>query len=300
MDLNVISVSRDHQWVVCGTTKGASVWEAEIRQKVVTVEDGEPVYAVDVAPDCTKFVTGTSGEQVTIWSITTGEKLLGPLKHSGDGVNGVRFSPDGGRLATACSGDFTIRIFDAHNGHLLFSIVNPIPTGLSLPIAWSTHGQRLFAVSEDYKIKSFDSSTGSPLAEWEIHENSHDRMSIALSANGKFIASCAGRFVSFWDISTHTQLGIIEGTQNIQSIALSPDGCRLAAGSTDSGSSTIWNLRGILPDSYLVNNVSTQLLRSSTTLIHASSLCTRVNLLLQTVSAGSSCVHNDELIPIDV
>ena len=94
MDLNVISVSRDHQWVVCGSTKGASVWDEEI-QKVVTVEDGKPVYAVDIAPDCTKFATGTSEEQVTIWSITTGEKLVGPLKHGGDGV---RFSPDGGRL----------------------------------------------------------------------------------------------------------------------------------------------------------------------------------------------------------
>ena len=263
MDLYVISVSKDQKWVACGTTSGASMWDAELREKFVTVEDGEYVYSVDVAPDCTMFVTGTSRGQVTIWSITTGETLLGPLEHGGV-VMGVKFSPDGGRLATACFGDSTIRIFDAHNGDQLTSIENPIPAYSFLPIIWSTHGQRLFAVSKDYKIKSFDSSTGTgyPLAEWQIHQDSDGPMSIALSENGKFIASSAGRFVSFWDTSTHTQLGILEETHAIQSIALSPDGCRLATGSTASGSSIIWNLGGILPDSYLPGNVSTPSLKS--------------------------------------
>ena len=254
-----ISVSKDHKWVVCGATNGASVWDAELREKVAEVESGERVYSVDVAPDCTQFATGTGLKEVTVWSITTGEKLLGPLQHGGE-VIGVRFSPDGGRLATACYEDSTIRIFDAHNGDHLISFENLIPEGLHFPIAWSTHGQQLFAVYRDYKIRAFDSSTGSLFAEWKIHENNNGPMSIALSANGKFIASSAGCFISFWDTSTHTQLGIIEETHAIESIALSPDGCGLAAGSTDSGSSIIRDLRGILPDSYLPGNVSTPFL----------------------------------------
>ena len=254
MNMFAICVSKDQKWVACGTTMGASVWDAELREKVAEVEDGKDVFSVDVAPDCTKFATGTSGTQVTIWSITTGEKLLGLLEH-GDGIRGVKFSPDGGRLATACD-DSTIRIFDAHSGNQLISIKNPQPDYSYLPVVWSTHGQRLFVVSKDYKIKFFDSSAGSPLAEWQIHENSNGSMSIALSANGKFIASSAGCFISFWDTSTHTRLGIIEETHKIDSIALSPDGSRLATGSTDSGSSIIWDLRGILPDSYLPDNVS--------------------------------------------
>ena len=220
------------------------------------MEKGESVFSVDVAPDYTKFATGTRGKQVTIWSITTGEKLLGPLEHSGY-VMGVKFSPDGERLATASLRDSFIRIFDAQNGDQLISFENRIPDDSFLPIVWSTHGQRLFAVSEDYKIRLFDSSTGSPLAEWQIHENSNEAMSIALSANGKFIVSSAGRFVSLWDASTHAQVGIVEETRDIQSIALSPDGCRLATGSIESGTSIIWNLRGILPDSYLPGNVRT-------------------------------------------
>ena len=263
-----ISMSKDEKWIVCGTSSGASVWDAELREKVVEVtESEEAVLSVDVAPDCTKFAIGTFQRQATIWSITTGEKLLGPLEH-GNNVIGVKFSPDGGRLATACLGDSTIRIFDAYNGDQLISIENPIPSYSFLPIAWSTHSQQLFAISEDYTIKSFDSSTGSLLAEWKIHENNDGPISIALSTNGKFIASSAGRFVSFWDTSTHTQLGIVEETHDIHSVALSPDGCRLATGSRDSGSSTIWDLRGILPDSYLPGNVSTLFLKSIMTFIH--------------------------------
>ena len=281
IDMYAISVSKNRKWVVCGATNGASVWDAELREKVVEVEGEDSwVVAVDVAPDCTRFATGTSGkEEMTIWSITTGETLVGPLKHGGT-VRGVKFSPDGGRLATVCWLDRTIRIFDAHNGDQLISFENPIPDGSYLPITWSTHGQQLFAVSTEYKIKSFDSSTGSSLAEWQIHENSDGPMSVALSANGKFIASSAGRFVSFWDTSTHTQLGIVEETHQIHSIALSPDGCRLAAGSTDSGSSVIWDLRSVLPDAYLPGNVSTPFLKSTMTFIHESlSLYTRKSLV---------------------
>ena len=294
MTVYAISVSKDQKWIVCGTRDGATVWDAEFSEKVAEVESGEWVFSVDVAPDCTKFATGTRAGHVTIWSITTREKLLGPLEH-GDNVFGVRFSPDGERLAAAyyIYSDSTIRIFDAHNGDHLISIENRpgIPVNSFLPIAWSAHGQQLFVVSKDYKFKSFDSSTGSPRGEWKIHEksDSDDPMSIALSANGKFIASSAGRFISFWDTSTYTQLGIVEETQKIQSIALSPNGCRLAAGYTHSESSTIWNLRGILPDSYLPDNVSIPFLKSIMTLIHE---CTRVNILFQTVSAGSSCVQN--------
>ena len=267
MDLNAISMSRDHKWVVCGTSRtGASVWDTELREKVIEVEGAENVYAVDVASDCTRFATGTGNRKVTIWSITTGERLVGPLEHGGY-VRGVKFSPDGGRLATACSLDSTIRIFNAHNGNQLISIKNPVPGQNSfIPIAWLMDGERFLTTATDSKIKLFNSSTGSQLVEWKIHDNDDNHVSIALDANNKFIASCAGRFVSFWDSSTHTQIGIniVEDTDKIRSIALSPDGSRLASGSNDSGRINIWDLHGILPGSYLSTNVSITFLSSRT------------------------------------
>ncbi|KAF8558569.1 WD40 repeat-like protein [Imleria badia] len=261
MNLNAISVSRDHKWIVCGTTEGASVWDAELQEKIVGVEDTENVDAVDISPDSTRFATGT-GTRASIWSITTGERSVGPLGHGRSDVEGVKFSPDGGRIATACDSDPSIHIFDSHNGDQLVTIdSNPHRQlanwyGLT-PIIWAPDGQ-LFATSEDDKIKSLNPSTGSQLAEWQIHrQDSGYPMSIALSANNKFIACSAGRSVSFWDTLTHTQLGNIGDTHRMRSIALSPDDSHLATGGhDDSETVTIWDLSGILPETCLPPKVS--------------------------------------------
>ncbi|KAF8558571.1 WD40 repeat-like protein [Imleria badia] len=249
MDLNAISVSRDHKWIVCGTTEGASVWDAELQEKVVEVEGTAFVGAVDISPDSTRFATGT-GTRASIWSILTGERLVGPLEHGRD-VKGIKFSLDGGRIATACKSDPSIHIFDSHNGDQLITIENlqlPQRTAIT-PIVWAPDGQ-LFATSEGGKMKSFDPFTGSQLAEWELR-NDTDFMSIALSAN-KFIACSAGRSVSFWDTSTYTQLGIVEDPHNIRSIALSPDGGHLVTGGYEGSETiTIWDLSAILPETYL-------------------------------------------------
>ena len=257
MNMSAISVSRDGMWVVCGFLGGANVWDAELQRKVVEVsEDRKFVDAVDVSPQSTRFATVT-GSGTSVWSITTGERLVGPLKHGSDVSRGIKFSLDGGRIAAAC-GD-SIHIFDSYNGHQLITIENPMPDNVAItPIVWPS-GTRLFAMSEGGKIKSFDTFTGSQLAEWQIHSfDSRDAMSIALSTNSRFIASSAGRSVSFWDTSTHTQLGsILEDVENIRSIALSPNGTHLATGGASNKTLTIWNLSDILPESYLPITVRT-------------------------------------------
>ena len=126
MNMNDISVSRDGKWIVCGTTEGASVWDAELQRKVIEVEDAHWVDAVDVSQS-TRFATGTANgnRKASIWSITTGERLVGPLEHDSD-VTGIKFFPDGGhiRVATAC--EDSIHIFDSYNGRRLITIGNPM------------------------------------------------------------------------------------------------------------------------------------------------------------------------------
>ena len=255
MDIDAISVSRDGKWVVCGTMTGASVWDAELQRKVVEVEGTNRVRAVDVPPELTRFATATWSGKASIWSIT-GERLVGPLEHDSP-IRGIKFSPDGRHIVTACQ--LSIRIFDSYNGDQLIIIKNQLAGELvTTPIVWHFDG-RLFATSEGGKIKSFDTSTGSQIGEWEIHSHdSEDIMSVALSADNRFIASSAGHSVSFWDTSTRTQLGnALEDGDKIRSIALSPDGTRLATGGRYNQKITIWNLSDILPQSYLPIMVST-------------------------------------------
>jgi WD40 repeat protein len=226
MDMNDISVSNDGKWIVCGTTEGASVCDAGLQRKAVEVERTNSVGVVDVSPESTRFATGAGkhDRKATIWSITTGETLVSPLEHD-SAIFRIKFSPDGGHIATACLN--SIHIFDSTNGNQLITINNPFPdtywAGLT-PIVWLSDG-RLFAMSKDLGgiIKSFDTSSGSQLAEWQIHgHNSEDSKSIAMCGNNRFIASSAGRSVSFWDTSTHIQLGsVLEDDDTMHSIALS-------------------------------------------------------------------------------
>ena len=253
---SAISVSRDKKWIVCGTHAGASVWDPEIHKKAIEVEIMEIVSSVDISPDSTRFVTGTaSGDnEANIWNIVTGERLVGPLQH-GSTVTGVKFSPKGERVATSC--EDSIHVFDSHNGNQLITIHANLrsPRIPVTPIAWSNDGQQIFAASGTNKIFAFSSSTGSRLAVSRIHsdddDDNHDRVvSIALAANGKFLSSFAANFVSFWDTSTLTRIDLpIEDSDEIRSIALSPDCGHIAAGRAD-GKITIHNLSNILPESY--------------------------------------------------
>ena len=248
MQLHAIHVSKDHKWVVCGTSNGASVWDAEIDENVITVEGGNTVWAVDVSPDSTRFATGTGKSEVSIWNITTGERLVGPLRHD-EYVTGTKFSPNGEHIATTYFRG-SIRIFDSRNGDEL-TIIHTITANVAAitPLAWSSDGQRIFATSNDDKIWSFDVSTGdSRFVELEICDVGYS--SIALAPNCKFIATFVEQFISFLDTSTLARARPdIADNKDIRSIAISQDNSYLATGQ-DGGKIVIRKLSQILPDSY--------------------------------------------------
>ena len=252
MELQAIGVSRDDNWIVCGTYgAGVSVWDGELSERVINVEGENIVDAVDVSPDSTRFATGTRAKEANIWSITTGQRLVGPLKHEND-VNGIRFSPDGDRIATACYRG--IRIFDSRNGDEFVTIKTGLPTwGAITPLAWSSNGQNIFALSHDDEIMIFDTvtSAGTQLSKLQILRDGSERVpSIALAPNGKFIAILAGQSMSFLDTLTLTPIGpVIEDNEGIWSVAISPDSSCIASGRYD-GKIVIRNLGKILPESY--------------------------------------------------
>ncbi|KAG8219223.1 WD40-repeat-containing domain protein [Butyriboletus roseoflavus] len=222
-----------------------------MHEKVIDVEGENMVWAVDVSPDSTRFATGTSGHDATIWDITSGKRLIGPLKHV-DNVTGVRFSPNSAQFATACEKN-SIRIFDSHSGDELVTIKIDIPNFLGTPLAWSS--QQIFAASSHNKIRSFNTSTGSQLAELQIPDGDGNYVFCVAQA-AKLIATFAGHSISFLDISTLALIGpVIEDSEKISSIAISPDGTHLATGG-ESGIIVVRDLGKIIPDLWRPLNVS--------------------------------------------
>ena len=257
-DVWAISVSKDDKWIVCGTSEGVRVWDGEMRKEVIHVEGKNMVDVVDVAPDSTRFATGTD-RGANIWSIPTGQRLVRSLRLDSP-INGVRFSPNGEHIAAACYK--AIQIFDSQTGDKLVTIDADQPDwGAITPFAWSGDGQRIFSASRDKKIRAFDASTGTQLTESQsLHDGTP---SIGLATNGNFVAALAGRSVTFLDTSTLARVGpIIEGDERIRSVAISLDSTRLATGRHD-GKIAIRDLRRILPELCGPVNVSIRTLLCS-------------------------------------
>lgn len=243
-----IVVSHDGKWIVSGTQSGfVQVWNAETHEKAIVFQGHNGwVRAVDVSPDSTKIASGSHDKTSYVWSLLTGKRLLGPLEHDYI-VSVVQFSPDGRLIATAAN---SVRIYDSQNARLLVDVPIYVTLSSNQSLAWSRNSQQLFALSFG-KISCLDVFTGTTLSQWSIHGN--DSKSIALASNGTFIAASAGSSISFWDTTTHKQIGTIDHTAKVYFMAISENYDIVVGG----GKKTILRtLCDILPPFYVSTSAS--------------------------------------------
>ena len=208
-ELRADSISRDDKRIVCRTNKGGGLWDAEVHEKFIDVERGNTMY------DSMRFATGTLDNETSIWNITSGERLVGPLEHDDVVTGSIRFSPDGEYIATS-RWNGSVRIFDSRNGNQLIDI-NTITRR-----AWSNDAQQIFAIS-----------TGSQLEAALPILNGSSSLSVA--GNNKFIATVARNAILFLDTSTLYPISLDSG--------------RIATRRRD-GKIIIHDLANFLPDAY--------------------------------------------------
>ena len=259
-------VSMDGQWIVSITGTKVMVSNTTTKE-VVEVDEhtsGVPVHAIDLSPDSTRFASGSEDKTVRVFTINT-RKTVMYLRHNNK-VLGVKFSPNGERLAAVASGDH-VRVWDARNGQQLFRtpsayapIVNPNTSTQSptcIPLGWSSDSDRVFTVTSG-KIMGFvkpgadicyyeDQNKPSTMFFQESVPATDDSTHFTLTTgNGKVIACAAGRSLSFWDTSSYSKIGpTINFQDSILSIALSSDDSYLACG-RDNKKITVYALRDFL------------------------------------------------------
>ncbi|KAF8439723.1 hypothetical protein L210DRAFT_3504191 [Boletus edulis BED1] len=122
-----------------------------------------------------------------------------------------------------------VTVYDSDNGRLFVDIkVDVIPLFNKGLLWFNNH----LLVASNKEIKQIDAYTGSAVSEWPVPDTGYNSCA-ALPKHGKFIAYSANRTVTLWDISTSTQLDLVQHPQNIHSIAISPDDRFLAIGGCD-------------------------------------------------------------------
>ena len=237
-----------------------NLWDvATGTHKQMLTAHSEGVYSVAFSPDGKILAGGgverffvSDGEQLTkltigtiyLWNANTGHFLRHLTVHE-LGVVGVAFSPDGKTLASG-NWDNTIRLWDVATGtHKQTLTANH--SGM-LGVSFSLDGKLLVSWGQWGGIFLWDASTGSLLHRLTRATSDTDGLSgIALSPDGKTLASASGEGVRLWDVNTGSYLHSMRESMNIdtRSVAFSPDGRTLASGSR-SGTVFLWDVLPIL------------------------------------------------------
>jgi WD40 repeat protein len=238
-EVRCLAVSRDGRWIAAGTNDAhVFVWDTNTFEQVFSHKNNGFIFTVDFSPDSTRLLVTQNHHPTatSVWDVRTRQKVLTLANSSGV----TKYSPQGDRIATSDSRG-GVRVCDSNNGRLLVHIRVSAPSFCNASLLWQNN--HLFAIS-DRTIKQLEASTGSTVSEWPV-PTSDLNSCIALPKHGKFIAYCTQDTVTFWDTSTHAQLGLLQHPRATLSIALSPDDHLLAIGEY-SGKITIKSVSCIL------------------------------------------------------
>lgn len=157
---------------------------------------------------------------LSVWSLSTSQRLLGPLQHIDD-VVAVKFSPDGQLIATATRDNKSVRVYDSSDGRLLVDFPVQVKSSLNQCLAWTSDNQRLFALSRCGDIHCLDIFTKKTFSHWPVHSDNDPRC-IALAGNDTFIVASADSSTSLWNTTTHRQIGaVVDHSYHIWSMAIS-------------------------------------------------------------------------------
>jgi WD40 repeat protein len=197
---------------------------------------------MDWSPDRTRLVTSHSigsGSNVRIWTLRP-VQLEKTLKGHEDQVEGVAWSPDGRRIATA-SQDHSARVWDAASGECRLTLAGH--EGYVRDIAWSPDGKRIATASADNTGRVWDASDGRPLAALRGHAG--QVQAVAWSPDGRRIATASwDQTVRLWDAAGGAATATLRGhADRVLAVAWSPDGATLASHGED-GSIKIWDAAG--------------------------------------------------------
>jgi WD40 repeat protein/serine/threonine protein kinase len=205
----------------------ALFFQLEQEPRVLARALGAPLYAVEISPD--GATVASAGQGTTLFLVDTRTGAERRLRGHGDQIRGVRFFPDGTRIASV---DWTghVLVWDVASGALLRRMGARPTTTYALAI--SPDGGLLAEGGEDGSAYVWDLATGT-LAHTLTEHDAPLRAALFTRDGALLTASKQGRILAYAPGLREPPTRVAELGVEIDDLDASPDGAWLAVGAGD-------------------------------------------------------------------
>jgi WD40 repeat protein/serine/threonine protein kinase len=242
--------------LAAGSEGAVRVWDWQIRRIRHSLDTHHFVLVPVAFSRDGRLATGVLRRGLKLWNPETGE-LLRAFPVPSHPVSALAFSPSGELLAAA-SYDRTVKVWDNTTGELLHTLNRH--TGNVECVAFSPDGRLLASGGEDKTVRIWDAMTGREVLGLRGHAGRC--ASVVFARDGRLASASTDGTICIWDATPlegnegQELLTFQEHTDEIRSVAFSPDGQRIASTGTD-GLVKVWDATtGQESVSFIANRVN--------------------------------------------